>query len=412
MEQVLERARAELFDRTLDADGHEMAPSHTWGEVFGPNAGRIGELAEGMITKLGGNNFYNPDRKADDLEISYDTVWNVRGTDAPSAFDFSRRLEVMDKMGIRRQLIFPSFALVASFFATGDERHHRRLLQAPLPEDEIRALGRSGIDEYNAWVIRTTKLSPERLRAVGYIIDNGTVEDLMGQAARLLEAGAFAINIPTGSPPGGVSPADPQLDPFWKMFEDRNAPVLLHIGDEAKFLRSSVWGIAPAFAPGKVESLEIGLEPYSISTQHYAACNFLTVMTLGGVFERFPRLRFGVIETGCSWLGPLAENLDMWARDVHATRLKPFISMLPSQYLARNVRVTPFNNFERVEEQIRRYPYLVDCYCYSTDYPHIEGGKDIKEVFAKKLAPLGYEVMEKFFVTNAEWILPEATGPM
>jgi len=113
MEQVLERARAELFDRTLDADGHEMAPSHTWGEVFGPNAGRIGELAEGMIRKLGGNNFYNPDRKADDLEISYDTVWNVRGTDAPSAFDFSRRLEVMDKMGIRRQLIFPSFALVA-----------------------------------------------------------------------------------------------------------------------------------------------------------------------------------------------------------------------------------------------------------------------------------------------------------
>jgi predicted TIM-barrel fold metal-dependent hydrolase len=53
---------------------------------------------------------------------------------------------------------------------------------------------------------------------------------------------------------------------------------------------------------------------------------------------------------------------------------------------------------------------LRDCYCYSTDYPHIESGKNIKEVFALKAAPLGYEAMEKFFVTNAQWLMPDAAG--
>jgi predicted TIM-barrel fold metal-dependent hydrolase len=410
MSAVLEKARLNILDRTLDADAHEMAPSHLWGKVFGPSGGRIAELTEPMLKKLGGNNLYNPDLSGDSAEITYDNVWQIRGTGAPAAFDFDRRLAVMDAMGIARQLVFPTFALTASLLVTGTEHTLRVQLGLTLPEGELRELGRRGIEEYNDWVIRATRRNPDRLRGVAYVLDDGTVPDLVRQTLRLLDAGARAINVRSGTPPGGVSPADSSLDEFWRMLEQRNVPVLLHVGNEYGFLKSSVWGKAAAFAAGKVQSTELGLEPYSMSTLHFAASHFLTTMILGGVFERFPRLRFGVIETGCIWFGPLAESLDMWAKEVYSVRLKPFISMLPSDYLARNVRVTPFNNFEPFEVHLARYPNLRDCYCYSTDYPHIEGGKNIKEVFAQKVAPLGYEAMEKFFVTNAQWLMPDAAG--
>ena len=49
---------------------------------------------------------------------------------------------------------------------------------------------------------------------------------------------------------------------------------------------------------------------------------------------------------------------------------------------------------------------LADVYCYSSDYPHVEGGTDPMGVFAARLAPLGGAVLEKFFVTNGELLLP------
>ena len=44
---------------------------------------------------------------------------------------------------------------------------------------------------------------------------------------------------------------------------------------------------------------------------HFAPENYVAAMVLGGVFERHPHLRFGVIELSASWIGPLAERLDM-----------------------------------------------------------------------------------------------------
>ncbi len=80
--------------------------------------------------------------------------------------------------------------------------------------------------------------------------------------------------------------------------------------------------------------------------------------------------------------------------------------MKPSQYINRNVRVTPFNEFEPVRRDFERYPHLSDTYCYSTDYPHVEGGKDSKRLMHEQVAALGEEIVAKFFVTNAELIIP------
>jgi hypothetical protein len=79
--------------------------------------------------------------------------------------------------------------------------------------------------------------------------------------------------------------------------------------------------------------------------------------------------------------------------------------MLPSEYINRNVRVTPFN-FEPVDRYFDRYPNLSDVYCYSSDCPHREGGKESHMKFDPTLAKLDETVKDKFFRTNGEWLLP------
>lgn len=135
---------------------------------------------------------------------------------------------------------------------------------------------------------------------------------------------------------------------------------------------------------------------------HLSPQNYLTTMIFGGVFERHPTLRLGVIELGAHWIGPLADLLDN--RVEQSKRLRASLSLKPSETLARNVRVTP-SLWEPIRRQIQRYG-LSQVYAFSTDFPHPEGGTDPIERFHDELAPLGDEIVEQFFVTNGRLLLP------
>jgi len=62
--------------------------------------------------------------------------------------------------------------------------------------------------------------------------------------------------------------------------------------------------------------------------------------------------------------------------------------------------------WEPIDEYIRN-DGLEDCYCYASDFPHVEGGTDPMGFWSKRLAPLGEATMEKFFVSNGKWIMPD-----
>ena len=147
-----------------------------------------------------------------------------------------------------------------------------------------------------------------------------------------------------------------------------------------------------------------GPDPYWGATEHMGNENWLTSMILGGVFERHPTLRMGVIENGAFWVGPLADRLDLWT-GVFPTTSARTMTEKPSAYLARNVRVTPLY-FEPVDEYFQRWPHLQDVYSFSSDYPHPEGGKHTAERQYEKLIPLGTELVDKYFTLNGELLLP------
>ena len=177
-------------------------------------------------------------------------------------------------------------------------------------------------------------------------------------------------------------------------------------------MQTTVWGDAEAFDGFKMNE-EINMSPWRLSSIHLAAQNFLAAMITGGVFDRHPRLRVGAMEFGAHWIGPLANLLDLWHDNNQSITVKSFkdgtesrrLPLKPSEYIARNFRVSPFD-FEPVDQYIDNFG-LEDVYCFGSDYPHIEGGKNPLKTLSDTMSRLGPRMLEKFFVTNGELLFPK-----
>lgn len=389
--------------RMVDADSHEMIPIHLWKDAFGDAGERLDKLNMKTVAERGGNSMSRPDLAGDALEISYDNVWKKKGIEAPSAIDLSRRPAVMDEMGIDRQLVFPTFALIGLILLYY-RNPHEFLKFDPDGVDPV-ALGRQCCLAHNEWAARVTKMTNGRTRPVGVVVPD-SARSMVAQAERIIDQGVRAIMLPAATPPADTSPADRSLDPFWALLEKHDVPFVLHLGTEFGLFASTRWSAnVPEFAPSRMSSVEFQIEPYRSSILHYCMENFITTMILGGVLERFARLRVGIIETGAQWVASLAERLDMWAGEFEK-RLAGTLSMPPSGYLARNVRITPFY-FENIGSYFARRPDLASVYCFSTDYPHVEGGVEAHKVFAGKLDGFSDDIKEKFFRGNGMLLTPD-----
>jgi predicted TIM-barrel fold metal-dependent hydrolase len=399
---------AALLGRINDIDSHEMIPTSLWGEAFGPAGAMMASMWESMQLNDTDPNSLVVKPDGDTLVVSPETVWSrtgwVSGCSAPGAIDMARRLEVLDFMGVRRQFVFPTGPMAAYTLLISSPDFLKTLFGdtldlSALDWDMMTAFARTVLTGWNDWTIQLD-VDADRLRPVGLLVPD-TVEATMAEAGRLISGGVRAILIPASTPPCGLSPADRAIDPFWQLCAESNTTVILHVAAENLF-RSTAWRQIPEFTENTGASTELILDPWSFATSHMAAETYLITAILGGVFERHPALRFGVIEWGAHWIGPMMENLDRWAAQFKR-RFAGVLSMPPSGYVKRNIRASAFT-FEPVATYIERYG-LEDVLCYGSDYPHFEGGTDQLERFLAMVAPLGDDVTEKFFVSNAEWLL-------
>ena len=136
---------------------------------------------------------------------------------------------------------------------------------------------------------------------------------------------------------------------------------------------------------------------------HHSPERFLACMALDGVFERHPTLRGAAIELGATWVPGLLRNLDHAHRSF--SKFEPVLQdlpLLPSEYIRRQVRFTPFP-FEDTA-------WLVDqcgpeLFMFSTDYPHPEGGKRPFEAFGEAVAGFDEATRERFFWRNGAELL-------
>ena len=136
---------------------------------------------------------------------------------------------------------------------------------------------------------------------------------------------------------------------------------------------------------------------------HHSPERFLACMALDGVFERLPSLRGAAIELGASWVPGLLRNVDHALRSF--SKFEPALqelTLLPSEYLRRQVRFTPFP-FEDTAWLLEQCgPEL---FMFSTDYPHPEGGKRPFEAFGDAVAGFDEPTRERFFWRNGAELL-------
>ena len=397
-----------VYGRIVDTDSHEWVTVAHFEREFGPDTAALAAMIQTMAPDSIVGQFL-VDVERDDAPIDPATIHHVKGPAAPGAMDMRHRLKVLDAMGIDRQLIFgtgPGIFGPILVTTPMDRLTKMMLTQMNLAaidniEELAREWGRLLCTAHNDWCIRVAAID-ERLHPVAVLAPT-SLDETLAELQRLIDGGVRAILMPADTPPAGFSPADVNLDPFWRLCADANIAVLLHIGSQLNFMTSSRWADVPIFEDRGAGITEVPLDPYTLSTVHMSAQNFLTTKVLGGVFERHPNLRFGVIELTSHWVGPMVENMTHWV-DEFAKRMSGFLSLSPIEYLQRNVRVTSFP-FERVDRYIERYG-LEDVYTFGSDYPHYEGGIDPASTFAERLSGLGPSAIEKFFVTNGELLLP------
>lgn len=134
---------------------------------------------------------------------------------------------------------------------------------------------------------------------------------------------------------------------------------------------------------------------------------FLSAMVLQGLFERLPTLRFCATEPGAEWVVTMLRRVDQAQRSFRKT--EPDVAnvrLRPSEYLRRQVKATPFPG-EDVGWLIEQG--AGEMVLFSSDYPHVEGGKDPISKFEATMDGVSEEDRERFYsgnfadLTGARW---------
>ena len=169
----------------------------------------------------------------------------------------------------------------------------------------------------------------------------------------------------------------------------------------------------PSFAQS-ASSGRPGLRAGSASSQSVLSVTSLPMQTLSmwiidGVLERFPELRVGVVELGAVWVPSFMRQLDA-AFDAfgrHEDRLQS-LSLRPSEYVKRQVRVTPYPTEPTGWIIENSAPEIC---MFSSDYPHVEGGRNPLGRFDREVEEHTDAVRDRFYRSNFEDLMGNGLPP-
>jgi len=355
----------EWLDPFMDADlKTRLRP------LYGREPGRIDKILDQAKARKGDT---EAETKAFENPIAGPKGWIAAG-----AFDPSERARVLDMFGFSGQLVFGTSSLSPALAA----------------KDE--GVLYAGIRAHNEAMAAFCKTDP-RLMGVAYAaLDNPT--RALEEVNAALKAGNRAIMVNAG-PAGERSPGHPDLDPVWQRLSDTGTPFMLHIGPGTKTQPMAFRNNGRERAPdlhGGGENLRFA--DYIMLS--FAPQVWLTAMVYDGVFERFPNLRGGIIESGAGWAAEFLRELDLGLKSFGRT--DPYLKamqMTPSEQLRRAVKFTPFPG-EDAGRMIKDGG--ADLYMFSSDYPHPEGTNDPKGRFERTMGDIDEDAKDRFYRRNFE----------
>ena len=340
----------------------------------------------------------DPDEQRADLEATFRRLADKHATDeyradeaeqimlrknfaATGSFIADDRVRALDLIGVRSQLVFNTF-------------HNSRLYRWEHSGDLELAYGTARA--HNRGMAEFCSVD-ERLLSTMYV-PLADFDRAAAMADEAIEMGAAALLVPSGCP-DGHSPSHLGLDPVWARAQEVGIPIVFHVGGTGDLIDPDYFQnglpIPPDFHGGDenfrcVDYMGIPGPP----------AQTLATMTFDGVFERFPTLKVGVIEQGAiwvpGWMRQMESAFDAFSR--HEERLQK-LSMRPSDYVRRQMRFTPYptEDVGWIVEQAGAEVVL-----FSTDFPHVEGGRRPVERFEASLGDASDDARDAFYRRNFE----------
>lgn len=252
-----------------------------------------------------------------------------------------QRLQHAAEDGVDAEVVFPQKGILG--FATPDPVFAGVMTRA-----------------WNRWALETFKDQFHRIMPMA-LIAGGDVENAMKEiqwAALNGFHGVMLSNRPVfnrlDQPLNRTEYNNKMFEPLWATIEEIGLPLVFHVGN--------------------------GEDPRAVGGNGGAIINFHKAMGSGidplvtlissGVFERFPKIKAGVIEAGIGWIPWVLNSMDHAYR-AHHMWVRPVIPNLPSEYFRQNC-------FASSLEHPTMLPYLCelgleDNILWSSDYPHHEG---------------------------------------
>jgi predicted TIM-barrel fold metal-dependent hydrolase len=257
------------------------------------------------------------------------------------------RLKVLDKERIQSAILFPSATLIAAY------------LDPDFADAMVRA--------YNNWISDYVRPHKRRLFFAG-MVSLHDVAAAIAEARRAVgDLGAVAIAV-RPNPTAGRTLDSVDYDPFYAAVQELGVPLTIH---ESTGCMETAGGDRYGGMMNPSGYVFSHIISHSFE-QMFAAMSIIG----GGVLERFPGLKVGFLEAGCSWLPYWLARLD----DHHAhPKLGSYLggqkgglSLKPSEYFERQCMVTcdPGDHTIPLAVQgIGAHKIM-----FATDYPHFDSG--------------------------------------
>ncbi len=269
-------------------------------------------------------------------------------------WDSTERFADLEADGVAAEVVFPN--TVPPFY---DTAFH--ISRPPEPHQYERWL--VGIRAHNRWLADWCAEAPERRAGIGLIHLNDVddaIEDVKWIAEHGLRGGVLLPQPPDDMK--HILPLyAPEYDRLWAAIQDHDLVMNQHAG-----AGSPDYGDYPAADP-----------LWILETGFFTQRGF-KMLILGGVFERFPNLRYILTESGCAWVPETLRRMDM----IHAGMKAGMMGEMdysksttlpepPSFYAKRNCWYgASFPSPKEIED---RHVVGVDRILWGSDYPHYEG---------------------------------------
>jgi len=291
------------------------------------------------------------------------------------------RPRALDLIGVASQLVFNTF-------------HNRRLRNWEHGKDVDLAYGVARA--HNRGMVEFCSVDPRLIPTLYVPLADFAQAAAITDEALAMSEGKCALLIASGCPKHH-SPSHIALDPVWARAQEAGVPMTFHVGGTGDLLDAAYFQnglpIPPDFHGGEENFRSVdymGIPGPPAQT--------LATMIFDGVLERFPELRIGVIEQGAIWVPSWTRQMEsaFEAFVKHEERLRA-LSLRPSEYVRRQVRFTPYptEDVGWIIEQAGPEVCL-----FSSDFPHVEGGRRPVERFEASLGDADDQVRDAFYRDN------------